>query len=435
LLAGALPSVSGVYLLLAGFSAGWSQTRSHPVLNEILYFEDPANSNPLRAHEWVEIYNPGPDLNLSGWSISNRTGRSGSGARALPAILMPSGNYLVVHFATGASDNNFTNGMRNYYTGDPAGINLFNNSSDEIALYSPPGIVDFVTWNNGATGYSPGAAHNDAVAAGQWTAGAFLNAAQIQRDPTDKPRTVRAGTSIGRDNNSTDTNTPLAFDAHGGSNALDITPGSQDEEVIYVVAKEGAKPTQPKKWTVMLYMVADDNDLEGLIYQNVKDAERAGGSDDNVNVVVMLDGKNRIEQATLNSGGQPVGDPNTRGRTWQFQLGSAKDSLTCEKNDQGAYEGEACYITMLNQPGESPFLGEKNMGDPNTLKGFVNWAKTNYPAGKYALIVSGPVAAGRVWDMMPPGMGARKTSREIARTPMHYLWENSPRRSPATHSS
>jgi hypothetical protein len=82
-------SVSGVCLLLAACGAGWSQTPSHPVLNEILYFEDLADSDPLRSHEWVEIYDPGPALNLSGWVLSNRTGRSGSGARALgsPATL------------------------------------------------------------------------------------------------------------------------------------------------------------------------------------------------------------------------------------------------------------------------------------------------------------------------------------------------------------
>jgi hypothetical protein len=116
----------------------------HPVLNEILYFEDPSNSDPLRTHEWVEIYNPGPDLDLTGWVVSDRTGRSGSGARALPSIIMPKGTYLVVHFATGTNDNNFTNGGRNYYTGDRAGIDLFDDDSDEMALYSPAGIVDFV---------------------------------------------------------------------------------------------------------------------------------------------------------------------------------------------------------------------------------------------------------------------------------------------------
>jgi clostripain len=356
------------------------------VLNEILYFEDLANSNPLRAHEWVEIYNPGPDLNLSGWFISNRTGRSGSGARAFPSIVMPQGTYLVVHFAAGTNDNNFTNGMRNYYTGDPAGINLFNDSSDEVALYSPAGIIDFLAWNTGATGYFPGAAHNDAVAAGQWTAGAFLNAAQIQRDPTDKPRTVEPGTSIGRNRNSLDTNSPPDFDAHGGGNAFDITPGAQNYQRLYVVDKEGEKtPTPKKKWTVMLYMVADDEldnegqSLEFPIYKNVKDAETAGGSDNNVNVVVMLDGINMITQATL-QGNNLEEVPNTRGRTWQFQLGSANGTACGTKRPD--------CITMLYS-GQKPFIDEQNMGDPATLTGFVNWAKINYPAEKYALIISG----------------------------------------------
>jgi uncharacterized protein (TIGR03437 family) len=139
----------------------------------------------------------------------------------------------------------------------------------------------------------------------------------------------------------------------------------------------------------MLYMVADDNPggIEQDIYTNVKDAERAGGSDDNVNVVVMLDGKYMITQATLGNGALQ-GDAATTGLTWQFQLGSAQDTATCKKNDKDVYEG-VCYITMLNQPQENPLLAEQNMGDPNTLKGFINWAKTNYSAEKYALIIGG----------------------------------------------
>jgi len=51
------------------------------------------------------------------------------------------------------------------------------------------------------------------------------------------------------------------------------------------------------------------------------------------------------------------------------------------------------YLT----PGMTPtdahtavFLGEQNMGDPATLAGFISWAKTNYPARNYALILCGP---------------------------------------------
>ena len=31
--------------------------------------------------------------------------------------------------------------------------------------------------------------------------------------------------------------------------------------------------------------------------------------------------------------------------------------------------------------------GELNMGDPQTLADFINWAKTTYPAEHYALII------------------------------------------------
>jgi len=41
----------------------------------------------------------------------------------------------------------------------------------------------------------------------------------------------------------------------------------------------------------------------------------------------------------------------------------------------------------INDWGDGIGGREVNMGDPNTLKDFINWAKTNYPAKKYALIL------------------------------------------------
>jgi len=59
------------------------------------------------------------------------------------------------------------------------------------------------------------------------------------------------------------------------------------------------------------------------------------------------------------------------------------------------------YIT----PGMTPtdanttiFLGEQSMGDPATLAGFISWAKTNYPARNYALVLTGPSGTG---DSLP----------------------------------
>jgi hypothetical protein len=103
-------------LLFLGFGSAQTQAPSPPlVLNEVLYYEDPANPNLNRAQEWIEIYNRSSSpVNLAGWVISNRDGRSGTKARILPTLNMPPGTYLVVHFAAGTNDYSFTNNAAQY---------------------------------------------------------------------------------------------------------------------------------------------------------------------------------------------------------------------------------------------------------------------------------------------------------------------------------
>lgn len=110
-------------------------------------------------------------------------------------------------------------------------------------------------------------------------------------------------------------------------------------------------------WTVMLYQDADDKVLEQDIYIDLNEAERVG-SGDNLNIVAQVDRYKGGYQADGN---------------W-----------TSTKR---------FYITQdfdLNRLGseEVDDLGEVNMADANTLVDFVTWAVENYPADKYALILS-----------------------------------------------
>ncbi|MHC1727638.1 MAG: clostripain-related cysteine peptidase [Syntrophobacteraceae bacterium] len=107
------------------------------------------------------------------------------------------------------------------------------------------------------------------------------------------------------------------------------------------------------QWTFMVYMVGDC-DLED---QAVGDflSMAAVGSDSNVNIVVQFD--------------RAVGY-NSEYENW----------TTCKR--------------YLVTPGMTPTaanalmdLGEADMGDPNTLRDFINWAASNYPAQRYALIL------------------------------------------------
>lgn len=110
-------------------------------------------------------------------------------------------------------------------------------------------------------------------------------------------------------------------------------------------------------WTVMLYQDADDKVLEQDIYIDLNEAERVG-SGENLNIVAQVD--------RYKGGYQADGDWTS---TKRF------------------------YITQdfdLNRLGsrEIDDIGEANMSDANTLVDFVTWAVENYPADKYALILS-----------------------------------------------
>jgi hypothetical protein len=106
-----------------------------------------------------------------------------------------------------------------------------------------------------------------------------------------------------------------------------------------------------KKWTVMVYMAAD-NDLDGLALQDIDSMENAG-STENVNVVVQVD---------------PYGTywPHTTAKRYYITQDSS-------------------YMVINSQ--EISDLGEVNMASPDTLRDFIEWGVTSYPAARYCLVL------------------------------------------------
>ena len=248
------------------------------LINEVLYRPAPASPDSLKTHQWVELYNRGSaPADLTGWKVAGRAGASGASARALPGIVLPVGGYLVLHMAAGNNSGN------DYYTQDTAAI--WNANMDEVALYSPAGIVDIIAWDSQVQSYLAGTSHNAAVAAGIWTANSALASDGVQVLEFERPRRVEVGMSIGRDPDSTDTNTTADFEPHGGVGARDNSPNRQNLDQISIVevdppslaANLQPRALTPKKWTVLLYFNAD-NSLEKYIYGNVREIEDAGGS-------------------------------------------------------------------------------------------------------------------------------------------------------------
>ena len=119
-------------------------------------------------------------------------------------------------------------------------------------------------------------------------------------------------------------------------------------------------------WTIMLYSTADTSDIEAGMMRDVNEIEWVG-STPQVNLVAQVDRSNA--------------DPSwTDARRFLLQKDNDPQNVTSPVLES---------------------LGEVDMGDPNTLVDFVEWAAANFPADHYALILSdhGGAWTGEGWDM------------------------------------
>lgn len=181
-----LPVLLAVLMCMSG-AAG-----AAVVMDEVM----PEGSSLGRGSEaaYIKIYNSGPSpVDLTGWSITDRTG---STVYTFPAYTLPAGQYARVRFGSGTSDLDDSDGVVDLYTGQDHTFQ----SADEAGLYSgvgPAGMVDFVAWSN-VDPYPEGATAADAVAAGLWTSGDYVDISIIEQ-----------GGSLSRQPSGRDTDSPL----------------------------------------------------------------------------------------------------------------------------------------------------------------------------------------------------------------------------------
>ncbi|MCP4352886.1 MAG: hypothetical protein GY795_46135 [Desulfobacterales bacterium] len=107
------------------------------------------------------------------------------------------------------------------------------------------------------------------------------------------------------------------------------------------------------KWTFMVYLCAENN-LEPDGIDDFLEMAKAG-SNSNINIVVQMDRINGFD---------------TRYGDWK----------TCKRFLVGK-DTEPTAASALED------IGEVNMGHPDTLKAFIEWGTTNYPADRYAVIL------------------------------------------------
>lgn len=115
--------------------------------------------------------------------------------------------------------------------------------------------------------------------------------------------------------------------------------------------------TSGQKWTVMLYMDADDQILEQDIYMDLNEVERVGSSE-RVQIVSQMD---RYKGAYNGDGNWTT--------TRRYHITQDDDLQTVNSE-------------LVED------LGEVNMADGDTLVDFITWAASAYPADKYVLILS-----------------------------------------------
>ena len=132
------------------------------------------------------------------------------------------------------------------------------------------------------------------------------------------------------------------------------------------------------QWTVLVYLDAD-NDLENAGIRNFNQMEMIG-STRNVHVVVQMD---RMR------GNDPNNDSWTDTRRYLIIHDSDPQKMNSLRLDttEAALDRAPPNNGGGAPGGDSANLGELNMADPRTLRDFVGWGMTEFPADHYLLIV------------------------------------------------
>src|SRR5262249_15294185 len=124
-------------------------------------------------------------------------------------------------------------------------------------------------------------------------------------------------------------------------------------------------------WTILLY-ASGDNNLEQLIMGNLREIQTQIRKNNNsrINFIIQFDGKVNSRLAAFDKDGN---------LKFTRPGGTVRGRLSATPSSG---------INLESPAGESPDLGELDMGAPQTLKDFVAWGKSRYPADRYALVIS-----------------------------------------------
>jgi len=192
-----------------------------PLVNEVLFRPRPNSRDFSKRRVFIEIFRPDTSYSLNGCSLVNNDGtfRVDFG-RSFDDVETA---YLAVKHRSTLSRPFKLEGRKGIYWLR----NMTLDEVDAIALFCDDTLIDYIAWGIDGVGWN-GTLHNTAVLEKQWSG---------YDDYVETEDFVR-GHSLGRDADSTDTNSPADWIHQGGSNANGATPQSRNTSPLLLLDSE-----------------------------------------------------------------------------------------------------------------------------------------------------------------------------------------------------
>ncbi|HNX57534.1 MAG TPA: Ig-like domain-containing protein [Spirochaetota bacterium] len=184
---------------------------------------------------------------------------------------------------------------------------------------------------------------------------------------------------------------------YGTSYTVFANDNVKDMAGVALTGMTQAITTKPRKWTIMYYGDADCN-LEAAIMQDIAEMKNGYVNDQSLDVIVLVD-----RHSSSNTGDGYSADSTTLGENFSD---TRLFRITHGKAERISGSTQFPEITKSS-------TYEANVGDPNTLKKFVDFCKAKYTATNYALILANHGGGAR-------GKTVRSSSSHIKRSAPVY---------------
>jgi len=351
-----------------------------PLINEVMFLPNPESSDLREIRKFVEIYRADPTYSLNGCTLVN----DGGGTFRVDFgddFDLVHNEYVSIKHSSGLSSK--------YRLNRRHGIlwarEMASKGIDGLALFCDGNLIDYVAWGRNLVGPN-GTLHNTAVANDMWNStGDFVETGTVGGINGFRMRGVQPGDSIGRDQDSKDTNGVSDWAGLGGISSTGPTPGRQNLDPFvtfldtpYEGDDNGLRmlQTDKKRDLTVMHFVVNHYDDKGF-YKNPESMSDLTGD------------AARVLQGIMRN------------------VMPAKVNFVAQYGESRLYFSDAGAIKS-NVNNWRPDKAE-------TLQEFIVWAKATFPADKYILHMSGHGAG---WKGMNVAIGSDKNTRALTMADM-----------------